>query len=123
VIAVYPESNYAAQAKDALREAEQQETRAPLVRSITFRNFRGATADELLKRLAEHEARVQVERPFDSRDLEEAKKILLEFMAGKKGQKDADIHADFREASPDGVSVTFTMRPKVWRWVKFIPML
>ena len=55
LIAVYPECSLVDRAKEAIREAEEQEPKAPVVRALRFENFKKAMIDRILDRLKERE--------------------------------------------------------------------
>src|ERR1700687_3635303 len=63
LVAVYPESSLVDQAKDGSRAAEEQEGQAPVVSSIRYLGFKKVKFQEIVQRLRDREARLDLEQP------------------------------------------------------------
>ena len=108
LIAVYPECSLVDRAKEAIREAEEQEPKAPVVRALRFENFKKAMIDRILDRLKEREVALAVETPLDPRELEDARKVIEQLLA-EDGVAKRNVLVATRELAPQRVAVTFRL--------------
>ena len=108
LIAVYPECSLVDRAKEAIREAEEQEPKAPVVRALRFENFKKAMIDRILDRLKEREVALAVETPLDQRELEDARKVIEQLLA-EDGIAKRNVLVATRELAPQRVAVTFRL--------------
>jgi tetratricopeptide (TPR) repeat protein len=112
LVAVYPESPLAPRAAQAAQTAaglEQAESKAPIVRSLRFENLQGVTVQDILQRFQEREIDLAVEKACDARMLEEAKRVLAEFLA-EKGVANPLVQVSTREIPPRSIELTFRVR-------------
>jgi hypothetical protein len=78
LLSVYPDSSLAKQAKQTMRKAAAS---IPTVRSIHFENFPSVSPEEIQQRFDRQEVGLAIEKPYDPRDIEEARKVLIELLA------------------------------------------
>ena len=111
VAQVYPESPLAKQAEAASRDAERKEERTggPVVRSLAFRNMAPLKPEEILNRFKEREVGLETEQPYRQEDIDQARKVIAEFLA-EKGIHNADVRAEVRAVSRDRVKIEFSVR-------------
>jgi outer membrane protein assembly factor BamA len=105
---VYPESLLAQRAEAASRTAQSQtpESAAPVVRAIEFQGTTSAEVAQIIRRLAEREARLAVEQPYDSRDVDQAKALLAELL-DERGIAYSQINTTVEALPPHSVKVLF----------------
>jgi hypothetical protein len=108
LIAVYPETCLAKPAAAQVKVAQARDEARPriLVRSIRFDGFDKVPVEDILKRFREREAALRVEAPYDPRDLEEARALLLELLA-ERGESDARIEVEVHQPRPQTVEIRF----------------
>jgi hypothetical protein len=112
LIAVYPECALVRPAGAALLRAatlEQEHPRVPMVRNIRFENLQPLTAAEIMRRFDEREVGPRVERPFEPREVDEARAALTELLA-ERGKSGVHVEADVREIASRRMEVTFRAR-------------
>jgi ribosomal protein L16/L10AE len=78
LISVYPESSLVKQAKQTMRKAEAT---IPTVRYIRFENFPSVSPAEIQQRFDQREVGLEMQKPYDPRDVEEARQVLSELLA------------------------------------------
>jgi outer membrane protein assembly factor BamA len=115
LIAVYPESSLVPQAREELRriheQQEQARASAPVVRSVVYERVRRVSAQQITERLRQREVRLEVEAPYDLQDVEEARKVVEDFLH-EKGIPSARVVADVRPVPPHSVEVRFIVVPR-----------
>jgi len=111
---VYPESNLAGQARDALHHSEDLEAQAPVVRSVRFQMPRGLTEEDIRACLVAREAALTVEQRYEPRDVERARVALQDLLAerGKPVAVKAAVHTIARGTPRESVEVLFTSAKK-----------
>jgi hypothetical protein len=109
LVAVYPESPLAPRAAEAARSAEaleQSQSKAPIVRSLNFRDMPAVSVEEILQRFQEREIELGVEQPYDAKVVERAKTALTELLE-EKGVANPRVQVSTREIPPRSIEVTF----------------
>jgi len=112
---VYPESSLAAQARLALRQAEDLEAQAPVVRSVRYHKLpRTLTTEEIRACFAAREIVLAPEQRYDPRDVERARLALQDLLAarGKPAGVRAAVHPNGHPAAPHSVEILFTLARK-----------
>ena len=112
LIAVHPECALVRPAGAALLRAaalEQDHPRVPMVRAVKFENLQPLTAAEIMRRFDERELGPRVERPYQAREVEEARAAITGMLA-EKGKPDAQVEADVREVSERRMEVIFRVK-------------
>jgi NAD(P)H-dependent flavin oxidoreductase YrpB (nitropropane dioxygenase family) len=107
---VYPESALATQAREALRQSEDQEAKVPSIRALTFHLGKTVSPEEIQAYFAAREVALWVERPYDARDVERAR-LALQALLASKGKK-GTIKAEVRPIKPRNVQIDFTFEKK-----------
>jgi hypothetical protein len=105
---VYPESALAAQAREELRKSEDEEAKAPMVRSLRYQLK--VPVEDIETYFWAREIGLGVERPYEARDVERAR-LALEDMLAAKGRK-GSVKATVRSVKPRSVEVVFTLEKK-----------
>jgi hypothetical protein len=77
LLSVYPESSLVKQAKQTMRKAEAA---VPTVRSIRFENFPSVSPAEIQQSFDQREVGLAMQKPYDPREVEEARKVLTELL-------------------------------------------
>ena len=108
LVAVYPESSLVDQAKDGIRAAEEQEGQAPIVSSIRYLGFKKVKFKEIVQRLRDREARLDLEQPCDERCIDEAQSILAEFLT-ERGYPKSRVRTELHTVSARSIEITFTL--------------
>ena len=108
LLSVYPKSQLAKQAEAAMRTAaEAQSQNVSLrVKSVDLGST-GLAAAQVEKRFAEREVKLAAGRPFDPRDVDQARLTLTELLA-ESGIAGAQIRTEARMAGAHEVEVVFT---------------
>jgi hypothetical protein len=109
LISVYPECALVRPAGAALLRAaamEQDHPRVPMVRAVRFENLQPLTAADIMRRFDEREVGPRVERPYDAREVDDARAALTQMLA-EKGKSGAQVEADVREVASRRMEVIF----------------
>jgi hypothetical protein len=111
---VYPESNVAAQARLALRQSEELEAQAPMVRSIRFQIPGGLSLEDIRACFAAREVALAVEQRYEPRDVERARAALQDLLAdrGRPALVKAEVHTIRHPAGRQSIEVVFTAAKK-----------
>ncbi len=80
--------------------------KAPLVRSVEFKNFRGVSATEIVTRLNDRDIQL-VERPYNAQNLQTAQTVVEELLA-EKGQSGVQVKQSVTKIPPNAIRVTFS---------------
>ncbi|MBZ5625353.1 MAG: tetratricopeptide repeat protein [Acidobacteriia bacterium] len=112
LIVVYPESPLVKQAADRMRMAErleQAQSIGPTVRSLRFENTDPVKVDDIRQRLQEREIELDVEKAYDAKMVEEARRVLTELLA-ERGVANPRVEVSIREIPPRSVDVAFQVK-------------
>ena len=111
---VYPESDLAGQARMALRQAEDLDAQAPVVRSVRFQLPGGLTLEEIRTCFAAREIALAVQQRYEPRDVERARLALQDLLAnhGRPAAVKAEVHTVRHAANGGSVEVVFTLAKK-----------
>jgi hypothetical protein len=112
LIAVYPECALVRPAGAALLRAaalEQDHPRVPMVRTIRFENLEPLTAADIMRRFDEREVGPRVERPYEAREVDDARAVLTELLA-ERGKRGVQVESDVRETASRRLDVIFRVR-------------
>lgn len=112
LIAVYPECALVRPAGAALLRAaalEQDHPRVPMVRTIRFENLEPLTAADIMRRFDEREVGPRVERPYEAREVDDARAVLTELLA-ERGKPGVQVESDVRETASRRLDVIFRVR-------------
>jgi hypothetical protein len=77
LLSVYPESSLVKQAKQTMRKAKAG---IPTVHSIRFENFPSVSPNEIQQSFDRREVSLSTRKPFDVRDVEEARQVLAKLL-------------------------------------------
>ncbi len=109
LISVYPECALVRPAGAALLRAaalEQEHPRVPMVRAIKFENLQPLTTADIMRRFDEREVGPRVERPYEAREVDDARAVLAQMLA-EKGKSGTQVEADVREIASRRMEVIF----------------
>lgn len=106
---VYPKSQLTRQAEAAMRSAA--DARSSMTVNLTVKTVdlkaTGLAVPQVQQRFAEREVKLAAGRPFDPRDVEQARLALTELLA-ESGTPGAQIRTEARMAGAHEVDVVFT---------------
>jgi hypothetical protein len=108
LLSVYPKSQLVAQAEAAMRAASQARAMSVnlTVRAVDLKAA-GVPAVQVEKRFAEREVKLAAGKPFDPRDVDQARLALTELLS-ESGTTGAQIRTEARMAGAHEVDVVFT---------------
>jgi hypothetical protein len=78
-----------------------------VVRSIKYDNFRGIPIQEILRTFQEKDVKLKVESSYDQQEIDHAKAVLTEMLAGR-GRTNSRVDVAVEPIPPRSVGVTFT---------------
>ncbi len=107
VAQVYPESPLARQAEVVSRVVDP-DAAAPAIRMLTYSGPWPVTQQEIRDRFITTEIPLAVGRPYDAREVERARKVLVQLLTDT-GHPGLRIKVTTAAAIPDGFAVTFTV--------------
>jgi outer membrane protein assembly factor BamA len=86
--------------------AQSVTIKAPVIRSVEFKNFRGVSTEEIITRLNDRDIQL-VERPYNAQNLQTAQGVVEELLA-EKGQTGIQVKQTVTKIQPNSIRVTFT---------------